>query len=254
MLPPATLDLIREAAQPLTDGEAGDFDALLKLTRDARVMLLGITSCGTHELFQARSEVTRRLIRDRGFTALALQVDAPAAQRIDNFVKDRSDGDLASDALADFTEFPKWMWRNAEMLDFLGWLRNFNDHFSGEAHKVGVYGFDTALPQMTVIWDRTDHFGVARNQHGRATGFVSFTTYMGSVVRNGRREYLDRPAADSVEAVCHALMIPDFFLPIRDAREPLAAALREARLAEQFDALVFFDETRSLEPMDSSGM
>jgi erythromycin esterase-like protein len=49
-------------------------------------------------------------------------------------------------------------------------------------------------------------------------------------------------------------MIPDFFLPIRDAREPLAAALREARLAEQFDALVFFDETRSLEPMDSSGM
>ena len=33
----------------------------------------------------------------------------------------------AVEALADFGRFPTWMWRNADVLDFIGWLRAHND-------------------------------------------------------------------------------------------------------------------------------
>jgi erythromycin esterase-like protein len=66
MLLRATLDDLRLAAQPLNDGEAGDYDALLNLIREARVVLLGVSSQGTHEFFRARAELTTRLIKDRG--------------------------------------------------------------------------------------------------------------------------------------------------------------------------------------------
>jgi hypothetical protein len=55
----------------LTDGEAGDYDALLKLIGEARVVLLGVSSQGTHEFFRERAELTTRLITDKGFTAAA---------------------------------------------------------------------------------------------------------------------------------------------------------------------------------------
>jgi erythromycin esterase-like protein len=296
MLRGTTLDVLRQAAQPLTDGEAGDYDALLKLIDDARVVLLGVSSYGTHELFHARAEVTKRLIQDRGFTTVALGANA-MARPIDDFVSGRSPGVLASDALEDLTHFPRWLWRNAEMLDFLGWLRNFNDQFSGEAHKVAVCGVDLDRPHNTVIWEHSRSVGdtratdradttslgqLARERHGRRAVLITFSTHSGSVVvADGEhqpplRQRLKPPAVDSVEALCHAIEMPRFFLPIRGALEPVQAVLREprpermidavcapgsdgeaatyvrARLADQFDALVYFDETRSLEPLDPS--
>jgi erythromycin esterase-like protein len=143
VLPGATLDVVRDAARPLTDGEAGDYDALLKLIGDARLALLGVPSYGTHEFFHARGEVTKRLIQHRGFTSLSMAADAAAVQAIDDFVKGRSSDTLAADALAELTVFPHWTWRSAEMLDFLGWLRKFNDQFSADTHKVSVCGVDS---------------------------------------------------------------------------------------------------------------
>jgi hypothetical protein len=43
MLLRATLDDLRLAAQPLNDGEAGDYDALLNLIREARRVIPGNT-------------------------------------------------------------------------------------------------------------------------------------------------------------------------------------------------------------------
>ena len=136
------LDDLREVLQPLIDGEAGDYDALLKLTGDARLALLGVASYGTHELFRARAEVTKRLIQDLGFTSVAIAADPAEVRRVDDFVRDRSADGLACASLADFTRFPTWLWRNAEMLDFVGWLRNFNDQFPRDIHKVGIYGLE----------------------------------------------------------------------------------------------------------------
>jgi len=93
-LPRATLADLRRAAQPLTDGEAGDYDALLKLIDEAMVVLLGVSSLGTHELFRARAELTTRLIEDKGFVALAVPVNPVAVQRLNAFVLGRTEDAL----------------------------------------------------------------------------------------------------------------------------------------------------------------
>ena len=46
------------------------------------------------------------------------------------------------EALRGFKRFPTWMWRNADVLDFVGWLRAHNDALGRTARKVGLYGLD----------------------------------------------------------------------------------------------------------------
>src|SRR5438132_10030343 len=99
MLLRATLDDLRLAAQPLIDGEAGDYDGLLKLAGDARVVLLGVSSQGTHEFFRARAELTTRLIKDSGFTSVALAADPAAIDRLDMFAAGHTADVFASNAV-----------------------------------------------------------------------------------------------------------------------------------------------------------
>jgi hypothetical protein len=50
----ALQELIRAAAEPLT-GSPGDYDPLLGLVGEARFVLLGEASHGTHEFYRGRS-------------------------------------------------------------------------------------------------------------------------------------------------------------------------------------------------------
>jgi erythromycin esterase-like protein len=131
---------IAEAAMPLRGGDA-DLDPLLDLVGDARLVLIGEASHGTHEFYAMRASLTRRLIRERSFNAVAAEADWPDAYRVNRYVRGiGNDGD-AAEALADFRRFPQWMWRNADVLDFVGWLRDENDHKEAR-EKVGFYGLD----------------------------------------------------------------------------------------------------------------
>jgi erythromycin esterase-like protein len=96
VLPGATLDELRLAVRALTDGEAGDYDALLKQIGEARLVLLGVSSQGTHELFRARAELTTRLIKDKGFMAVAVPADPIAVRRLDSIVRARLQRSLLS--------------------------------------------------------------------------------------------------------------------------------------------------------------
>ena len=131
---------LREAAHPLV-GAPTDFDPLLRRVGDARFVLLGEASHGTHEFYRVRAEITKRLIREHGFTAVAVEADWPDAWRVNRFVRGRSVDADATDALGGFRRFPQWMWRNADVLDFVGWLRAHNDALA-EPARVGFYGLD----------------------------------------------------------------------------------------------------------------
>src|SRR5436190_3756724 len=122
----ALSDVVRRAAVPLA-GAAQDYDALLDLIGDARLVLIGEGSHGTHEFYNERAQITKRLIREKGFTAVAVEADWPDAYRVNCYVQGASRDAEASEALADFRRFPAWMWRNADVLDFIGWLREHND-------------------------------------------------------------------------------------------------------------------------------
>jgi erythromycin esterase-like protein len=137
----SVIALVRETAQRLR-GARADFDPLLDRIGEAPLVLLGEASHGTHEFYRIRAEITKRLIREKGFLGVAIEADWPDAYRVNRYVRGGSaDGD-AAEALSGFLRFPQWMWRNADMLDFIGWLREHNDQIRDERGKAGVYGLD----------------------------------------------------------------------------------------------------------------
>ena len=125
---------VRTAAQPLR-GAADDYDSLLEFIGDARFVLIGEATHGTHEFYRERAQITKRLIREKGFVAVAIEADWPDAYRVNRFVRGRGDAVEAVDALDGFKRFPTWMWRNADVLDFVGWLRNHNDTIGPQAAR-----------------------------------------------------------------------------------------------------------------------
>jgi len=127
-------------AQPLS-GAAGDYDGLLELIGNADVALIGEASHGTHEFYRERALITRRLIEEKGFRAVAVEADWPDAYRVNRYVRGAPEDADAEEALRGFRRFPTWMWRNAEVLDFVGWLRARNDRCAAE-DAVGFYGLD----------------------------------------------------------------------------------------------------------------
>jgi hypothetical protein len=106
-------DLVRDAAQPLT-GSPADYDELLEFIGDAHVVLLGEASHGTHEFYRERAQVTKRLIREKGFTTIAVEADWPDAYRVNGYVQGQNVDADAVEALGGFRRFPAWMWRNAD--------------------------------------------------------------------------------------------------------------------------------------------
>jgi len=66
--------LLDPITHPLT-GAAGDYDPLLALVGDARLVLLGEASHGTHEFYRERALITKRLIQEKDFTGVAVEAD-----------------------------------------------------------------------------------------------------------------------------------------------------------------------------------
>ncbi|HZS58508.1 MAG TPA: erythromycin esterase family protein [Gemmatimonadaceae bacterium] len=132
---------VADHARPL-HGTPSDFDLVLDIIADASIVLIGEASHGTHEFYRIRAEITKRLITERGFIAVAAEADWPDAYRINRYVRNASDDADATEALAGFRRFPQWMWRNADVLDFVGWLRQHNDAHAKIADQVGFYGLD----------------------------------------------------------------------------------------------------------------
>lgn len=130
---------LTDAIVPL-GGNARDHDALFAAIGDAPIVLIGEATHGTHEFYRIRAEITKRLIAEHGFAAVAIEGDWPDAYAVHRYVMAGDDGD-AADALTGFQRFPSWMWRNADVLDFVGWLRSFNDGLPAW-RKAGFLGLD----------------------------------------------------------------------------------------------------------------
>ena len=193
-MPDATItkltDAVRECAHPLT-GSAQDYEPLMDLIGDARFVLIGEASHGTHEFYQQRAEITKRLIQEKGFTAVAVEADWPDAYRVNRYVRGIGDDTTSADALAGFDRFPAWMWRNTEVVNFIDWLREYNNGLPQNATKAGFYGLDlyslhTSVEAVLSYLDKIDpeaakraryryscfeHFGEDTQGYGYAASF-----------------------------------------------------------------------------------
>ena len=134
----AAVDIVRQAAMPL-DGAA--IDAVIASVADADVVLIGEASHGTHEFYQYRADLTRALIARKGFNLVAVEADWPDAYRINRWVRLAGHDVTARDTLRDFTRFPRWMWRNHVVVDFVNWLRGWNERQPAD-QRTGFYGLD----------------------------------------------------------------------------------------------------------------
>ena len=183
-------DSLRREAIPLRRDEISDYDPLLDFIGDARFVLIGDASHGTHEFYRERAQITKRLIMEKGFSAVAVEADFPDANRLNRYVNGSDVDADAVEAMANFERFPAWMWRNADVLDFIGWLRAHNDELTAKQTKTGFYGLDLyslhasidavltylqkidpeAASRAQERYSCFDHFGKDSQRYGYATG------------------------------------------------------------------------------------
>jgi erythromycin esterase-like protein/predicted phosphoribosyltransferase len=150
-------------------GSARDYDPLLERIGDAQFVLLGEASHGTHEFYRERAEITKRLLAEKGFSAVAVEADWPDAYRVNRYVRGASDDLDAVEALADFRRFPTWMWCNTVIAEFVEWQRAFN-RSRGDAVKTGFYGLDLyslrgSMKAVLQYLDRIDPEAAKRARH-----------------------------------------------------------------------------------------
>jgi len=117
-----------------------DYDPIIDAAKTARIVLIGDSTHGTKEFYSERAEITRRLIIEHGFNAVAIEGDWPDAYNIHRYINN-FDNTKAEDVLAKFERFPTWMWQNNEVLQFIIWLRAYNNLHKGK-FGIGFYGLD----------------------------------------------------------------------------------------------------------------
>jgi erythromycin esterase-like protein len=202
-------------------GSSADHTPLLDLVGDARFVLLGEGSHGTHDFYSERAEITKRLILEKGFSAVAVEADWPDAYRVNRYVRGESDDASADAALSGFERFPTWMWRNTVVLEFVEWLRDANSAHASD-DRVGFYGMDlyslfNSMEAVVEYLDRVDpeaarraryryacfeHFGEDSQAYGYTASFdLSRSCEDGAVnqlVEMQRRavDYLNRAGGD----------------------------------------------------------
>ncbi|KAJ5803270.1 uncharacterized protein N7503_005720 [Penicillium pulvis] len=138
-------ELFNRAIEPLPAISDTSFASHFDRYADKQVVLLGDGSHGTSEFYHARAEITKRYIKEHGFTMVAIEADWPDAEAIDRYVRLRA-GPKAqiggkAKGIEPFKRYPTWMWRNREMQDLVEWMRNWNKDLP-QALRVGFYGLD----------------------------------------------------------------------------------------------------------------
>ena len=159
-------EALRTGAHPVS-GSRQDYDPLLDLTRNASVVLLGEASHGTHEFYRERARITRRLIEEQGFQAVAVEADWPDAYRVNRWVQGAGDDRTALESLGSFERFPRWMWRNRDVLEFVSWLQDYNRRREG---RVGFYGLDLyslygSMEEVVRFLDQVDPEAASRARY-----------------------------------------------------------------------------------------
>jgi erythromycin esterase-like protein len=224
MLEPALIAALRKEAVPLPPGD--NLDALMTQIGDANLVLLGEASHGTHEFYRLRADISRRLIVEKDFDAIAVEADWPDALQVSRHVAPPDHGDTAEQALAGFQRFPQWMWRNTDMVRFISWLRAHNAQaaIATSVAPVGFFGIDLyslhkSIDAVLHFLDHTDpeaaatararyacfdQFGLNAQRYGHATSFGMKPDCIAQVVQ--------QLAALNAAAVRHALggkVVPD---------------------------------------------
>ncbi len=256
--------------------DPADHGPLFALVADANFVLLGEGSHGTHDFYHERAEITKRLITDKGFSAVAVEADWPDAYRVNRFVRGEGDDRSADDALSGFERFPTWMWRNTVVLDFVEWLRDANASRPAN-DRAGFFGLDlyslfNSMEAVVEYLDRVDpeaarraryryacfeHFGEDSQAYGYAASFDLSRSCedeaVNQLVEMQRRamEYLNRgKREDFFDAEQNARLVKnaeEYYRSMFRGRQS-SWNLRDTHMAETVDTLVAYLRRHGRQP------
>lgn len=153
-------DAVRQACRPL------DLDPLVERIGDARLVLLGEASHGTHEYYLWRSRLSKRLITEKGFDFISVEGDWPDCYEVNRYVKGYPGVPTeAAEMLRAFNRWPTWMWANWEMAALAEWMKTRNLQLD-ESDRAGFYGLD-----VYSLWQSMDAvFEHLRESHPELLG------------------------------------------------------------------------------------
>lgn len=188
---------LKEFTHPLSlQDPARDYQPLLKAIGPAKIVLIGDSSHGTYEHYKERAEISRLLIKEKGFKAVILEADFPDAHVVNRYVKGGgvSEQELSSHPLSTFKRFPRWMWKNEVMLGFVEWLKTYNDvtYSNSAKSKISLYGMDvyslhTSINAVIEYLEKVDPQAAvkARSRYGCFHRFGDDTTSYAFATRYG---------------------------------------------------------------------
>ncbi|MFH8727039.1 erythromycin esterase family protein [Streptomyces termitum] len=131
---------LAEHARPLTTPAPGapadDLKPLGRSLEGARIVGLGESTHGTAEFFRLKHRIVEFLVREEGFTTLAMEAGESAARALDAYVRYGVGDPVRLVARLGF-----WTWRTQEMVDLVEWLRAHNRDLP-EDRRVRFVGID----------------------------------------------------------------------------------------------------------------
>lgn len=147
---------IEQEAEPFEQIDSVNLSSLLDRIGDAQIVLLGEASHGTSEFYRMRTKISQALIKHKGFNFIAAEADWPDASLVNRYIYHEKEKSLAMTESA-FTRFPVWMWRNEEFLEFVEWLRAYNQ--SQDCQKqIEFFGLDiySLYRSMAIVIEQLD--------------------------------------------------------------------------------------------------
>jgi len=184
------VDRLRRSAVLLPSPDASDaFGQAFDRFGDARIVLLGEATHGTHEFYAARAAITRRLVERHGFNIIAVEGDWPDIARIDDYVRHNAQRPRRGDP---FVRFPAWMWRNQEVLALADWLRRHNRDLPAERQAsmrgLDVYSLSESIHAVIAYLERHDPQAAqaARQRYGCLTPWQDEPQAYGRAIATGR--------------------------------------------------------------------
>jgi erythromycin esterase-like protein len=259
------VDVIQQHAIPLPGKTS--LKPLFDKIGDARIVMLGEASHGTHEYYTWRAYISQKLIEEKGFNCIAVEGDWPDAYRLNRFIKGYdTQHKTAIEIMSQFDRWPTWMWANWEMVALADWLRNYNTKQTRQ-NKVGFYGLDVyslweSMESIMEYLDKTDPAAMSMAEdafkcfepyrkgeglaYGRASRFVpelcrTEVRDLLTTIRERRHHYnTDAEHVLSVEQNAQIAVNAEEYYRIMLEGGPHSWNLRDKHMADTMDRLLEF--------------
>lgn len=134
--------ILNKEILPFSIEDKSTYQPLIEKIGDARIVLIGEASHGTEEFYQSRIELSKYLIAEKEFHAIAIEGDWPNTYSIHRYLQGEGNENDSFACLKKFKRFPTWMWCNTTIPPFLKWLRHYNDQLQNIKQKIGFFGLD----------------------------------------------------------------------------------------------------------------